>query len=192
VTSVPCGRRPSGSGTRRILLVLIGAVVALVVASGPAAAHTELISTTPADQQTVSHTPAVVVLTFDESLLAMGTQVVVTGPQGPVQIGEPNVAETTVSQNVQGGPAGTYSVAWRVTAADGHPLSGTFTFTAAEAGNGVAPTLLEPGESGKSDDNTTSSGRSTWMWLLGGIAFLTVLVTLTRKVIRRSDVLPPS
>ena len=87
MTSVPCGRRRSGSGARRILLVLVGAVVALVVASGPAAAHTELISTTPADQQTVSHTPAVVVLTFDESLLAMGTQVVVTGPQGPVQIG---------------------------------------------------------------------------------------------------------
>jgi len=166
-------------------------VAALVFAAGPAAAHTELISTTPADQQTVGRTPAVVVLTFDDSLLTMGTQVVVTGPQGPVQIGTPDVAETKVSQNLQGGPAGHYTVAWRVTAADGHPLSGTFTFTAAAAGSGVAPTL-EPGEAAKSDDNTTSSGRSTWIWLLGGIAFLTVLVTLTRKDIRRSDVLPPS
>jgi copper resistance protein C len=191
VTPVAHGQQPP-SRTRRILLVLVVAVVTLVFAAGPAAAHTELISTTPADQQTVGRTPAVVVLTFDDSLLAMGTQVVVTGPQGPVQIGTPDVAETRVSQNLQGGPAGHYTVAWRVTAADGHPLAGTFTFTAAEAGNGVAPTLLEPGESGKSDDNTTSSGRSTWMWLLGGIAFLTVLVTLTRKVIRRSDLLPPS
>jgi copper resistance protein C len=191
VTFVPCGRRRSGSGARRILLVLVGAVVALVVASGPAAAHTELISTTPADQQTVSHTPAVVVLTFDESLLAMGTQVVVTGPQGPVQIGEPNVAETTVSQNVQGGPAGTYSVAWRVTAADGHPLSGTFRFTAAAAGNGAAATL-GPDEGRNSAENTASTGRSTWMWLLGGLAFLAVVVALTRQLTRRSDLSPPS
>ena len=191
MTSVPCGRRRSGSGARHILLVLVGAVVALVVASGPAAAHTELISTTPADQQTVSHPPAVVVLTFDESLLAMGTQVVVTGPQGPVQIGEPNVAETTVSQNVQGGPAGTYTVAWRVTAADGHPLSGTFRFTAAAAGNGAAGTL-GPDEGRNSAENTASTGRSTWMCLLGGLAFLAVVVALTRQLTRRSGLSPPS
>ena len=64
-------------------------MVALVFTAGPAAADTELISTIPADQQTVGRTPAVVVLTFDESLLAMGSQVVVTGPQGPVQMVRP-------------------------------------------------------------------------------------------------------
>src|SRR5215212_8399210 len=92
----------------------------------------------PADRR--PHAP-VVVLTFDESLLAMGTQVVVTGPRGPVQMCAPDVAETKVSQNLREGPAGHYPVAWRVTAADGHPLSGTFTFTAAAAGNGAAATL---------------------------------------------------
>ena len=184
-------RRPSGSRIRPILVVLVVAVVALVVTAVPAAAHTELISTTPADQQTVSRTPAVVVLTFDESLLAMGSQVVVTGPQGPVQIGAPDVAETTVSQNLQGGPAGAYTVTWRVTAADGHPISGTFTFTAATAGNGAAATL-GPDEERNSDGNTSSTGRSTWMWLLGGVAFLAVVVALTRQLTRRSDVSPPS
>jgi copper resistance protein C len=190
VTPVAHGQQPP-SRTRRILLVLVVAVVTLVFAAGPAAAHTELISTTPADQQTVGRTPAVVVLIFDESLLAMGTQVVVTGPQGPVQIGTPDVAETRVSQNLQGGPAGHYTVAWRVTAADGHPLSGTFTFTTAAAGNGAAATL-ELDEGRNSAETTASTGRSTWMWLLGGIAFLAVVVALTRKLTRRSDLLPPS
>ena len=191
MTAVPSGRRPSGLGTGRILLVLVLAAVALLVTAGPAAAHTELISTTPADQQTVGRTPAVVVLTFDESLLAMGTQVVVTGPQGPVQIGGPDVAETTVSQNLQGGPAGLYTVAWRVIAADGHPISGTFKFTAAAAGNGAAATV-GPDEGRNSAENMTSTGRSTWMWLLGGVAFLAVLVALTRQLTRRSDLSPPS
>ena len=190
MTPVAHGRRPS-SRTRRILLVLVFAVVALVFTAGPAVAHTELISTTPADQQTVGRTPAVVVLTFDESLLAMGTQVVVTGPEGPVQMGAPDVAETKVSQNLRGGPAGHYTVAWRVTAADGHPLSGTFTFTAAAAGNGAAATV-GPDEGQNSGENRASTGRSTWMWLLGGIAFLAVVVALTRKLTRRSDLLPPS
>ena len=191
MTVAPYGRRPSGSGTGRILLVLVVAAVALLVTASPAAAHTELISTTPADQQTVSRTPAVVVLTFDESLLAMGTQVVVTGPQGPVQAGGPDVVETTVSQNLQGGPAGLYTVAWRVIAADGHPISGTFKFTAAAAGDGAAATV-GPDEGRNSAENMTSTGRSTWMWLLGGVAFLAVVVALTRQLTRRSDLSPPS
>jgi len=191
VTPVARGQRPSGSPNQRIFLVLVVTVVALIFTAGPAAAHTELISTTPADQQTVGRTPPVVVLSFNESLLAMGTQVVVTGPQGPVQMGAPDVAETRVSQNLREGPGGHYTVAWRVTAADGHPLSGTFTFTAAAAGNGAAATL-EPDEGRNSGGRTASAGRSTWMWLLGGIAFLAAVVALTRQLTRRSDLSPPS
>src|SRR5215207_10660084 len=103
VTPLPYGRGRSETRARRIVLVLLGALVALVVASRPAAAHTELISTTPADQQTVSRAPSVVVLTFDESVLAMGAQVVVTGPHGSVQVGAPEGTDSTVSQNLQGG-----------------------------------------------------------------------------------------
>jgi len=57
VTPVAHGQRPPGSPTQRIFLVVVLAVVALVFTAGPAAAHTELISTTPVDQQTVGRTP---------------------------------------------------------------------------------------------------------------------------------------
>jgi methionine-rich copper-binding protein CopC len=166
-------------------------MVALIVASRPAAAHTELISTTPADQQTVSRAPAAIVLTFDESVLAMGTQVVVTGPQGPVQVGAPEVTDSTVSQNVQGGsPAGQYTVAWRVTAADGHPLSGTFGFTAEEASEGrpATPAAIEA----RSSDDASSTGISIWIWILGGIALVVVLAGVTRQLTRRTDSSAPS
>jgi len=36
-------------------------------------------------------------------------------------------------------PAGKYTVAWRVASADGHPVTGTFPFTAKTAAGGQAP-----------------------------------------------------
>ena len=191
VTPLPYGRGRSETRARRILLVLLGAIVALVVASRPAAAHTELISTTPADQQTVSRAPAVVVLTFNESVLAMGAQVVVTGPQGLVQLGAPEVTESTVSQNLQGGsPAGQYTVAWRVTAADGHPLSGTFGFTAATASDGkpATPAAIEA----RGPDDGSSAGMSIWIWILAGVALVAVVAGVTRQLTRRTALSPPS
>ena len=191
VTPLPYGRGRSETRARRILLVLLGAMIALVVASRPAAAHTELISTTPGDQQTVSRAPGVVVLTFDESVVAMGAQVVVTGPQGPVQLGAPEVTEATVSQNLQGGsPAGQYTVAWRVTAADGHPLSGTFGFTAEAAGDDkpATPAAIEAG----GPDDASSTGMSIWIWILGGVALVAVVAGVRRQLTRRTDLSPPS
>jgi hypothetical protein len=41
--------------------------------------------------------------------------------------------DNEVRQSLAGGPAGAYTVVWRVTSADGHPVSGTFAFTADEA-----------------------------------------------------------
>ena len=115
--------------------VLVGAVLTLVVGATPAAAHNALTGTVPAASSSVGRTPAQVVLTFDQPAVAMGTQVLVTGPSGQVQAGAARLVDTTVTQDVQGGaPAGTYTVAWRVTSADGHPVSGAFTFTSSEAG----------------------------------------------------------
>jgi hypothetical protein len=43
--------------------------------------------------------------------------------------------DNVASQKLKaGGPAGEYTVAWRVVSADSHPIEGTFAFTAASAG----------------------------------------------------------
>jgi methionine-rich copper-binding protein CopC len=170
----------------------VGALIAFVAAAGPAAAHTELISSTPADQQTISRTPAVVVLTFSEAVLPMGTQVVVTGPQGPVQAGAPKVADSTVSQDLQGGsPAGHYTVAWRVTADDGHPLSGALSFTSEAASDGGSATL-GPSDAPSSDEKAASARAPIWVWVLGGVALLAVVGVVARRLTRPTDISRPT
>ena len=62
-----------------------------------------------------------------------------------MQVGEPRLVDNTVTQALQpGSPAGRYVVEWRVTSADGHPISGTFSFTAAAPGTGEPVPVPEP------------------------------------------------
>ena len=108
--------------------VLTGAVVgAPLVAS----AHDVLERTTPADGTTVDRMPQTVTLTFAEEPLSIGTQVVVSGPTGTVSSGTPTIKGRDVTQAVSpSAPAGDYTVSYRVTSDDGHPVSGTFGFHA--------------------------------------------------------------
>ena len=140
--------RIRGSGAARLTVLaaaalvlggLLGGVVAGLGAT-PAAAHNALRSTSPTADALPQRTPGEIVLTFDEPAIAMGTQIVVTGPSGPVQSGAPRLVDTTVTQPLQrGAPAGRYRVEWRVTSADGHPVTGTFGFVSAEPGVGTPP-----------------------------------------------------
>jgi hypothetical protein len=132
-----------GGRVRRALVVLAGAAVALALVAGPAAAHDEIVGTSPADASTVEVAPDRVVLTFAEPAIALGTQVVVTGPGGVVvSQGDVTLDGSTVVQALAASrPAGKYSVDWRVTSADGHPVTGAFTFTATgPAGVATTPT----------------------------------------------------
>ncbi len=117
---------------RRALVVLAAAAAAVTLGAGPAAAHDEIVGTTPASSVTVDVAPDRVVLTFAEPAIALGTQVVVTAPDGSVvsQGGVTLDGSTVVQALAPSRPAGTYHVDWRVTSADGHPVTGTFTFTA--------------------------------------------------------------
>lgn len=154
---------------RRLLAVLAAAVLAAVASAAPAEAHIALVSSTPADGASVPQTPAAVLLTFDEPAGAMGTQVLVTGPSGEVQQGRPRLVDNTVTQDLApGAAAGAYTVTWRVTSLDGHPVSGTLAFTSKAAGAGRAVTAPTP-------DHTDSSSRGLpwWMWALIGLVVAT-------------------
>lgn len=104
----------------------------LVAAAGPAQAHNGLVSSDPADGATVAVAPDHVTLTFTEPAIALGTQVRVVSPAGvAVGVGDPVLTDTSVTQALDGDlPAGAYTVTWRVTSADGHPVEGALTFTA--------------------------------------------------------------
>ncbi len=124
----------------RALTVLALLITAGVGSAGTASAHDTLVATSPAASSTVPTVPGSITLTFDQPALALGTQLVVTGPGGPVQTGAARAVDNTVTQSVQpGAPAGRYAVLWRVTSVDGHPVSGRFTFTAKQPAPGVRP-----------------------------------------------------
>ena len=124
----------------RVLTVLALLATAGVGGADAASAHDTLVATSPAASSTVPTVPGSVTLTFDQPALGLGTQLVVTGPGGPVQTGAARAVDNTVTQSVQpGAPAGRYTVLWRVTSVDGHPVSGQFTFTATAAAPGTRP-----------------------------------------------------
>jgi copper resistance protein C len=148
--------------TLRAAGVVAGLVLALVVVGAPAAqAHDALVGTEPADGATLPVAPAEVTLRFGEPAVAMGTEVEVTSPDGAVvSSGDPVLVDTTVRQALDGDlPAGTYTVTWRVTSQDGHAVSGTFAFTAAEASGAAVPT--SPATPASSATPSPSSASST-------------------------------
>ncbi len=136
-----------------VLVALLLALAAVLATAGRADAHNALLGTDPADGSTVAAPPERITLTFDQPAQALGTEIVVTGPDGAtVSTGTAELVDNTVSQALAADlPAGAYAVQWRVTSADGHPLSGELAFTATEgaapAGDAAAAPTGAPAES---------------------------------------------
>jgi methionine-rich copper-binding protein CopC len=160
----------------------------VLMAASPAFAHDSLVSSSPADGQTVATMPDSIVLTMNEAAVAVGTRVVVSGPDGEVQQGRPHLSTNTVEQAVEpSAPAGRYTVTWRVTSADGHPVSGTFSFTVQAAATPTSSTTAAsspttassqtdpptPGPtSGTSTGESGQSGTSWAVWLVLAVLVL--------------------
>lgn len=168
-------RRRLGRGAAALVVALVLGVVTTV----PASAHIGFVGSDPADGSTVARAPGAVVLTFNEPAVALGTQVVVTGPDGPVSAGAPELVDATVRQPlVPGAPAGGYTIAWRVTSTDGHPITGQLAFSAEAAGVG---TYAGPAASVPAAE---PAGAPVWGWVLLAAVLLGaagVLAALRRR-----------
>ena len=134
---------------RQLLTLLLTALVMVGVSAGPAAAHAELVSTTPADGARLESPPRSVTLRFTEDVnLIDGGLRLIDGRGHPVATAEPTVQGHTVGWSMPTDLAdGTYLVDWRVISVDGHPVSGAFAFgigadarpVDVSAGAGTAP-----------------------------------------------------
>jgi methionine-rich copper-binding protein CopC len=136
----PVRRRPAVvSGVLAALLLTLGSLVWAPEAS----AHDELLDLQPGNKVLLAAPPTEVQLVFGAAVLAVGTRIRVTGPTGTVvSTGPVSVTQGTVVQKLSGGLVdGVYRVDWRVTSSDGHPVSGTYTFTlkAAPAASSPVP-----------------------------------------------------
>ena len=159
------------------------AVLALSLAGMPsAAAHDAIAAAAPADGAAVETAPADVVLEFTGVVQELGARVEVTGPDGTaVPTGDPEVVDRTVTQALAPDlPAGAYSVDWRVTSADGHPISGTtsFTVTTGAPGAGSAPPVREASSAEPAEES--SSG--LWIGLGAGAVLLVALAVGARQL----------
>lgn len=119
---------------RLCLAAVLTTLVALAAAT-TASAHAALVSSDPADGTSLPTAPARVSATFNEAMQPAFAAMTVVGPDGGQWAdGDVAVQGATLSVAVrQGAPAGTYTVNYRATSADGHVVSGSWSFTSAES-----------------------------------------------------------
>lgn len=118
--------------TRYALAVLTAALLmaGAGVNGGLAWAHATLIATDPAADGEVATAPATVSATFNEPMQPQFAAMTVVGPDGAQWgDGDPVVDGPVISVGVRSGaPAGDFTVNYRATSADGHVVSGSWTF----------------------------------------------------------------
>jgi copper resistance protein C len=98
-------------------------------------AHAQLSSSVPTKNQTVKVLPSLVWLEFDGDLLSFGDKqihrlTVTNAKKVRVDIGGPIVGGARISTTLKSGlPSGKYLVSYRIVSEDGHPVSGSYSFT---------------------------------------------------------------
>ncbi len=126
---------------RRLAVVACaGALMSIATLNAPiAVAHAARISADPPDNAVLATSPERVSATFNERLQTTFAAMTVVGPDGNVwSTGEPTVQGAVVSIGVRPlGPAGSYTVNYRVTSADGHVVSGSWSFRLTVPGTGT-------------------------------------------------------
>ncbi|WP_154796299.1 copper resistance CopC family protein [Occultella kanbiaonis] len=144
---------------RALAISAVALFLGLTLHAGAAQAHDVLLSSAPAEGETLSAAPTEVRLTFNNDILDLNAAIVLTDAEGTVLTEEaPVVDGTEVALPVPDGvPAGVWTVTWRVVSSDGHPISGAYEFTVdAPAVTTVEPTEpTEPTESGTTDAGTS-------------------------------------
>jgi methionine-rich copper-binding protein CopC len=118
----------------------VGVMFVIAALTAPAASgHAARISTDPAADAVLTAGPQRVSATFNEQLQTTFAAMTVVGPDGNVwSAGEPAVQGAVVGIALRAlGPAGTYTVNYRVTSADGHVVSGSWSFKLTVPGTGT-------------------------------------------------------
>lgn len=159
--------------TQRFRIIAVGfvAMLATLLGAGTAAAHSAVIASTPDNGAQIATAPERVSLQFNEALQEKFASLTVVGPDGNLwSKGDPTIQGDTASVPLEGlGPVGEYTIAFRVTSADGHPVSGTRVFTLTQEGTGV------PGPKAGGQDSSSSeaeSGPNLLIWGIVGVAVI--------------------
>ena len=161
---------------KRSLVTVCYLLIALALPAS-AAAHATLEQSTPHYGTRLHTSPAAVTLRFDQSVKALPNAISVLTAKGVSVSGTTRTSadQRTVNAPVSRLGRGAYTVRWRVVSADGHVVSGVFTFGVRQR----APPATEAfGASGP----TTTEHVVRWLYFLalallaGGLGFRLLIV----------------
>ncbi|MBO0679819.1 copper resistance protein CopC [Mycolicibacterium sp. S2-37] len=147
-----------------IVMTCLLLAVAAVAGAGTASAHATRIAADPGDNAALTQSPTRVSATFNEAMQSAFAAMTVVGPDGNLwSTGEPEVQGAVVSVGVRPlGPAGRYTVNYRATSADGHVVSGSWSFELTLGGTGT------PGPSATAPATRTAPEEPpVWPFILG-------------------------
>lgn len=179
------------------------ALLWLLAAVPPAAAHTDLVASTPSAGASLARAPREVTLTFQEevsSALSAVSLQVSGGRAAPLKVSpgpDRNTVVATVETQAASAPGATrWTVRYRVTSGDGHPIAGELTFDVrrppapapAPAGAGPTPTAEQssPASSNTADAPEEPSTRMSIGIVAVLAAALLVLLGIAARRVRRS------
>lgn len=123
------------------MVVLLVAAGCALIGAGTAQAHSALVGSTPSADAALDAAPVSVELVFNQEIQTSFANVTVSTADGTqVGAGDPSVQGERVSLSTTPQmPSGTYTVGYRVISEDGHPITGSYTFTLNVAPNAAAP-----------------------------------------------------
>lgn len=156
---------------RRLTVLLGFAATLFVLPASPASAHTELTGSFPADKAKVA-APSAVSLAFNESIRPGLVTVNVADAGGEKwQAGKAKVDQGTVSQPMKPDMApGKYTVSYRVVSEDGHPVSGSLTFTVTGDLTVTSKVTATPTITLAAKQEETTGGGGRWLMVGAGLA----------------------
>lgn len=167
---------------RTARLIVAGVLVALgcLVGAGPAAAHDDLIGSTPEDGAVVATSPGTIVLEFFEPIGEVDPSLVLQDDQDEVvETLDPMIDDRTMTGVLPSDLSdGTYAVVWSIGSDDGHPVEGTTRFAI-----GAPTTSMDYSGDGVSASSPDLPASTTWIWVAvaGGAALVGFVVVLLRR-----------
>jgi len=192
-------------GAAALLAAALGVAVVVAIA-GPASAHNQIVSSTPAPNQTLTVLPARFEIETNDPLLDLGG----TGRGFAFEIqdaagryyetGCVSIVDDSMFTEARLGAPGAYTVVYQLVSADGHTVSGRIPFTWAPSGGapvtkGVAappgchgaagPATPDAADSGSEGGRNTAVPLADILWIGGILVAVALAVLITLLVVTR-------
>jgi len=193
------------SGPAALLAFTLG-VAGVLAISGPASAHNQIVSSTPAPHQTLTELPARFEIDTNEKLLDIGGAgrgfafEIQDAAGRYYETGCVSIVDDSMFTTARLGAAGAYTIVYQLVSADGHSVSGRIPFDWDPSGDatvtrGVAsppgchgaagPATARPGNGGSEAGRDSAVPLADILWIGGILVTVAVAVIITLVVLTR-------